>query len=88
MARLRVDALCGAASDLLRGTDLLHDVPGGRGSLGGLGSNLIGAAVGGFCEYLGMAIGSEALSFVVIAAYLASLMCVLHVMRRGIAATA
>ena len=43
---------------------------------------------GGFAEYLGMAIGTHALWWVVIAGYVASLLCVLHVMRRGIAATA
>lgn len=37
------------------------------------GSNLIGATIGGFCEYLGMWIGSEALSYIVIFAYIASL---------------
>lgn len=41
------------------------------------GSNLIGATIGGFCEYLGMWIGSEALSYIVIAAYVASLVSVL-----------
>lgn len=41
-----------------------------------LGSNLIGATIGGFCEYLGMWIGSEALSYIVIAAYVASLISV------------
>ena len=41
------------------------------------GSNLMGATIGGFCEYLGMWIGSEALSYIVIAAYIASLSCVM-----------
>jgi hypothetical protein len=41
------------------------------------GSNLIGATIGGFCEYLGMWIGSEALSYIVIAAYVASLISIL-----------
>lgn len=41
------------------------------------GSNLIGATIGGFCEYLGMWIGSEALSYIVVAAYAASLVSVL-----------
>ncbi|HMB96457.1 MAG TPA: hypothetical protein VKK61_10495, partial [Tepidisphaeraceae bacterium] len=40
------------------------------------GANLIGATVGGFCEYLGMWIGISALSWLVIAAYLASACCV------------
>lgn len=37
------------------------------------GANLVGATVGGFTEYLGMAIGFQNLSLLVIAAYLASL---------------
>lgn len=41
------------------------------------GSNLMGATIGGFCEYMGMWIGSEALSYIVIAAYIASLTCIL-----------
>jgi hypothetical protein len=40
-----------------------------------LGANLLGATVGGFSEYLGMAIGMHALMLIVIAAYLASLLC-------------
>ena len=40
-----------------------------------LGANLIGATIGGFCEYLGMAIGVNALMLIVMAAYAASLMC-------------
>jgi hypothetical protein len=40
------------------------------------GANLLGATIGGFCEYLGMAIGSQALSYIVIGAYAASLICV------------
>jgi hypothetical protein len=39
------------------------------------GTNLIGATVGGFCEYLGMAFGSNALALLVMAAYIASWMC-------------
>ncbi len=39
------------------------------------GTNLIGATIGGFCEYLGMAIGSNALSLIVMAAYVASWLC-------------
>jgi hypothetical protein len=37
------------------------------------GANLLGAMVGGFCEYLGMAIGNHRLSLLVIVAYLGSL---------------
>lgn len=40
------------------------------------GANLLGATIGGFCEYLGMWVGNEALSYIVIAAYLASWACV------------
>lgn len=40
------------------------------------GANLIGAMVGGFCEYLAMAVGSHRLSFLVLAAYLGSLLVV------------
>ena len=36
------------------------------------GANLIGATVGGFAEYLGMVVGSQTLSFLVIACYLCS----------------
>jgi len=39
------------------------------------GANLLGATLGGFCEYLGMAIGYRRLTLVVVAAYLASLLC-------------
>ncbi len=41
------------------------------------GANLIGAMVGGFSEYLGMAVGSQHLSLLVIAAYAGSLLCVM-----------
>lgn len=41
------------------------------------GANLIGAMVGGFSEYLGMAVGSQHLSLLVIAAYAGSLLCLL-----------
>jgi hypothetical protein len=51
------------------------------------GANLIGATIGGFCEYLGMWIGSSALSYLVIAAYAASLLCMLR-QRPGAQATA
>jgi hypothetical protein len=40
-----------------------------------LGANLIGAMIGGFCEYLGMATGTGTLMLVVIAAYLISFAC-------------
>lgn len=43
------------------------------------GANLIGAMLGGFSEYLGMWIGSQALSVIVMAAYAASFWC----MQRG-----
>ena len=39
------------------------------------GANLIGATLGGFTEYLSMVIGFQSLSLLVIAAYLASLLC-------------
>lgn len=39
------------------------------------GANLIGATIGGFCEYLGMVIGYSDLFLLVIVAYLLSLSC-------------
>jgi hypothetical protein len=42
------------------------------------GANLIGAMVGGFSEYLGMAVGSHHLSYLVIIAYAGSLLCLLN----------
>ena len=39
------------------------------------GANLVGAMVGGFCEYLGMATGNAALMVLVFAAYFASAFC-------------
>ena len=42
------------------------------------GANLIGAMIGGFAEYLGMAVGSHHLSYLVIAAYAGSLLCLLR----------
>ncbi len=45
------------------------------------GANLIGAMLGGFCEYLAMAIGNHRLSILVIVAYLGS-MLVLEASRR------
>jgi hypothetical protein len=41
------------------------------------GANLLGATVGGFCEYLGMWLGTSALSWIIIGAYLASLICLM-----------
>lgn len=41
------------------------------------GANLIGAMIGGFSEYLGMAVGSRHLSLLVIAVYAGSLLCLL-----------
>lgn len=46
------------------------------------GANLIGATIGGFCEYLGMLIGNHRLGYMVLAAYAASLLC-LHWRRRS-----
>ena len=48
------------------------------------GANLIGAMVGGFAEYLGMAVGSQHLSYLVIAAYAGSLLCLLSDQRTAI----
>lgn len=39
------------------------------------GANLIGAMIGGFCEYLDMKTGNNMLMVIVIAAYLMSLVC-------------
>jgi hypothetical protein len=52
----------------------------GRDTAALFGANLIGAVLGGFCEYLGMAIGSSRLAWFVFAAYSASLVC--HVATR------
>ena len=46
-----------------------------------LGANLIGATIGGFAEYSGMAIGFQNVSLIVIAAYLASLVVMLRIHR-------
>jgi hypothetical protein len=48
-----------------------------------LGANLIGAMIGGFCEYLGMATGNRSLMLLVIGAYVLSLVCRAAVSRRG-----
>jgi hypothetical protein len=50
-----------------------------------IGANLIGAMVGGFCEYLAMAIGSHRLSMLVIAAYLGSMLTMRVLQRRSAA---
>ncbi len=42
------------------------------------GANLIGATLGGFSEYLGMWTGSQALGYLVLTAYVASLLCTLR----------
>jgi hypothetical protein len=47
------------------------------------GANLIGAMVGGFCEYLGMAVGNHRLSLLVAIAYLGSLLVVANARRQG-----
>lgn len=47
------------------------------------GANLIGAMVGGFCEYLGMAVGSRNLMLVVFGAYVASWACMTLIGRRS-----
>ena len=51
------------------------------------GENLLGATVGGFAEYLGMVVGSQALSLLVIACYLCSYLVLRRVWARP-AATA
>jgi len=50
------------------------------------GANLVGAMIGGFCEYLGMAIGNSALMLLVIGAYATSALCQLVVAakRKGV----
>lgn len=50
------------------------------------GANLIGAMIGGFSEYLGMAVGSRHLALLVIALYAGSLLFLLANWRRAIAA--
>jgi hypothetical protein len=47
------------------------------------GANLIGAMIGGFSEYLGMAMGSHRLSLLLIAVYAGSLLCLLTDRRRA-----
>ncbi len=45
------------------------------------GANLVGAMLGGFCEYLAMAVGSRRLSLLVIAAYLGSMLVLVAIRR-------
>jgi hypothetical protein len=52
------------------------------------GANLVGAMVGGFAEYLSMAIGSRSLVVVVITAYLVSLAAVSIAKSRAVLAPA
>ncbi len=47
------------------------------------GANLIGAMLGGFCEYLAMAVGSHRLSLLVVVAYLGSLLVLATSRRLG-----
>jgi hypothetical protein len=47
------------------------------------GANLVGAMLGGFCEYLAMAVGSHRLSMLVIVAYLGSMLVLLSARRPG-----
>jgi hypothetical protein len=50
---------------------------------GAFGANLIGAMIGGFCEYFAMAVGSHRLSALVGAAYLFSLLILLGARREN-----
>ena len=50
---------------------------------GAFGANLIGAMVGGFCEYLAMAVGNHRLSMLVIIAYLGSMFVLATARRLG-----
>jgi hypothetical protein len=59
----------------------------GRDTAALFGANLIGAVLGGFCEYLGMAIGSSRLTWFVFAAYSASLACHVVTRRNHVAVT-
>ena len=52
------------------------------------GANLIGAMIGGFSEYLGMAVGSHRLSLLLIAVYAGSLLCLMADRRRAPLGTA
>ena len=46
------------------------------------GANLIGATLGGFCEYIGMLTGNHSLHFILLSAYGASLLCRLLISQR------
>ena len=48
------------------------------------GANLIGAMLGGFCEYLAMAVGSQRLSLLVAVAYLLSMLILMGRKGRGV----
>jgi len=48
-----------------------------------LGANLLGAMIGGFCEYIGMATGNGKLMLLVMTAYLISLCCRLRLRGQG-----
>jgi hypothetical protein len=52
------------------------------------GANLVGTMVGGFAEYLSMAIGSRSLVIAVIGAYLVSLAAVSTARSRSVVASA
>jgi len=47
-----------------------------------LGANLVGAMIGGFSEYLGMAIGHRNLILLIAGAYLSSLLCLIFAKRQ------
>jgi hypothetical protein len=47
------------------------------------GANLIGAMIGGFCEYLSMIMGNQNLMFLIIAAYLFSLGLQMRLVKGG-----
>jgi hypothetical protein len=47
------------------------------------GANLIGAMIGGFCEYLSMIMGNQNLMFLIIAAYLVSLGLQMRLVKGG-----
>jgi hypothetical protein len=51
------------------------------------GANLIGATIGGFCEYLGMIVGSNALSMLVMGAYVLSFLCLRFSVREPLVAS-
>ncbi|MCX6986338.1 MAG: spermidine synthase, partial [Lentisphaerae bacterium] len=47
------------------------------------GANLIGAMIGGFCEYIGMVTGTKSLMLLVICAYFLSLLCRIRLARKN-----